>query len=79
MCHLRERSRCLKVDNENEFCRLQHLQIGWLRALKDGPCIDADLTKHVRKVGHIRGTHVPVEEPSTASKDGVIGRPLVDS
>jgi hypothetical protein len=23
---------------------------------------------------HIHGTHVPVEEPSTASKDGVIGR-----
>jgi len=28
---------------------------------------------------HILGTHVPVEEPSTASKDGVISRQLVDS
>ena len=41
------------VDDELEFGRLQHRQVGGLSALKDAAGIDADLTKHVREVGSI--------------------------
>ena len=42
-------------------------------------CIDTLLNCGSLNSVHICGTHVPVEEPSTASLDGVIGRRLVDS
>src|SRR5215471_9064064 len=41
------------VDNELEFGRLQHRQVGGLSALEDGTGIEADLMKHVREVGSI--------------------------
>ena len=44
-----ERSRSLKVDDKLEFGRLQHRQVGGLRALEDVASIDADLTKRVRR------------------------------
>ena len=44
-----ERSRRLQVDDELEFGRLQHRQVGGLGALDDAARIDADPMKHVRE------------------------------
>src|SRR5271169_2886044 len=41
------------VDDELEFCRLQHRQVGRLRALEDAAGIDADLMKRIREVGSV--------------------------
>jgi hypothetical protein len=41
----------LKVDDELEFSRLQHRQVGGLRTFEDVAGIDANLTKCVREVG----------------------------
>ena len=41
------------VDDELEFGRLQHRQVGGLSALEDVAGIDADLTKHVHEVGSV--------------------------
>ena len=48
-----ERSGRMKVDDELEFGRLQHWQVGGLYALEDAAGIDADLTKRVREVGSV--------------------------
>src|SRR5258708_24768697 len=41
------------VDDELEFCRLQHRQVGGLRAFENAAGIDADLTKHVGGDGSV--------------------------
>ena len=48
-----EQSRCLRVDDELEFGRLQYRQFGWLRALEDLTGIDADLTIIVQNIGPV--------------------------
>jgi len=48
-----ERFGSREVDDELEFGRLQHRQVGGLCALEDATAIDADLMKHVRDVGSI--------------------------
>src|SRR6202011_2863439 len=48
-----ERSRRLKVDDELEFGRLQHRQVGGLGALEDAAGMDADLTKHFCEIGSV--------------------------
>ena len=40
----------LEVDDELEFGRLHHRQVGRLGALEDAAGIDADLTKHIGKL-----------------------------
>src|SRR5580704_8520987 len=42
-----------QVDDELEFGRLQHRQVGGLRALEDFAGVDADLTMHVQIIGPI--------------------------
>ena len=42
-----------EVDDELEFGRLHHRQVGGLGALEDAAGIDADLTKHFREVGSV--------------------------
>ena len=46
-------SRRLEVDDELEFGRLQHRQVGGLRAFEDAAGIDADLAKRVRDIGPV--------------------------
>src|SRR6516165_10821956 len=46
-----ERPGRLQVDDELEFRRLQHRQIGWLGALEDLTGVGADLTIHARTIG----------------------------
>src|ERR1035441_5754424 len=41
------------VDDELEFGRLQHRQVGGFRALEDAAGIDADLMKRIREVGSV--------------------------
>src|ERR1039458_4735436 len=49
----------LKVDDELEFGRLPHRQIGGPSTLKNAAGIDADLMKNVREVGAVdRRAHV---------------------
>ena len=45
--------RRFQVDDELEFGRLQHRQVGRLGALEDVAGIDADLMKHIREVGAV--------------------------
>src|SRR5262249_9635319 len=48
-----EHSGRLKVDDELEFGRLQHWQVGGFGPFKDAAGIDADLTKSVPEVGAV--------------------------
>ena len=48
-----KRSRCLQIDDEFEFGRLQHGEFSGLGAFENVAGIDADLMKHVREVGPI--------------------------
>jgi hypothetical protein len=45
-----ERARRLQVDDELEFSRLHHRQVGGLRALEDVAGIGADLTVSAKSV-----------------------------
>src|SRR5450631_2705346 len=48
-----ERTRRLQVDDELEFGRLHHWQIGGLSAVEDAAGIDADVMNRVREVGSV--------------------------
>ena len=60
-----EHSRRLKVDDELEFGRLQHRQVGGFGPLKNATGIDADLTKSVPEVGSVAhqptGCHITTQ------------------
>src|SRR5262245_44588881 len=46
-------SRCLTVEDELEFGRLQHRQVSGLGPLKNATGVDADLTKSITDVGSV--------------------------
>ena len=69
-----ERSRRLQVDGELELGRLQHRQVGGLRAFEDFTGIDADLTKRVHDVGSV--AHQPAGRDNITIK--ICRRNLVD-
>src|SRR6516165_5968756 len=69
-----ERPGRLQVDDELEFRRLQHRQIGWLGALEDLTGVGADLTIHARTIGVV--AHQPAGFDSLAT--GIArGNPVV--
>jgi len=55
-----ERPGCLQVDEKLEFGRLQHWQVGGLRALEDLTAHYAGLTKPTRNIGPV--AHHPPSE-----------------
>jgi hypothetical protein len=58
-CHKPERLDRLQIDDELEFRRLQHGQVGRLGALQDLTGVGADLTIHVHTIG-IVGHQLPL-------------------
>src|SRR5262249_8340655 len=48
-----KRSRRLQVDDQLEFVRLEHRQLGGLRALEDATGVDAGLSPHVNNIGSV--------------------------